>query len=109
MTPKLSIIIPSYNEKENIEAGALGQISSYLKKAPFTWEVIVSDDGSQDNTGVVVREMFGKFPDKESRLLMNPHEGPGGARNKGIEAARGEWIAFLDSDDVWLPSSKTTA
>ncbi len=99
MPPFFSIVIPTYNSALFINETLL----SVFGQTYNNYEVIVSDDGSQDNTRAVVREIFGKFPDKESRLLMNPHEGPGGARNKGIEAARGEWIAFLDSDDVWLP------
>jgi glycosyltransferase involved in cell wall biosynthesis len=96
MTPKLSIIIPSYNEKENIEAGALGQISSYLKKAPFTWEIIVSDDGSTDDSC----ELADNFSKKHGGfcLLRNRHAGKAAAINAGVKAAKGEIILFTDMD-----------
>ena len=48
--PKLSIIIPNYNEKENITRGSLKQVVDYLKKVSFTWEVLISDDGSTDGS-----------------------------------------------------------
>lgn len=103
MTPKLSIIIPNYNEKENIQAGALSQISSYLKKAPFTWEVIISDDGSTDDS----RDLVDDFVKKQEamlagrqgfRLQKNPHAGKAAAINAGVKTAKGEIILFTDMD-----------
>lgn len=96
MTPKLSIVIPNFNEKENLQAGALAQVSSYLKKPPFTWEVIVSDDGSTDGS----RELADAFVKKHSgfRFLGNAHGGKAAAINSGIKAARGEIILFTDMD-----------
>lgn len=96
MAPKLSIIIPNYNEKENIQAGALSQISSYLKKAPFTWEVIVSDDGSTDDS-LDLAEAFTKTH-VGFQLLKNIHGGKASAINAGISAAKGKIILFTDMD-----------
>ena len=96
MTPKLSIIIPSYNEKENIEAGALGQISRYLGKVPFTWEVIISDDGSTDGSRDLAEDFVKKHTD--FRLIKNTHAGKAAAINTGVKAAKGEIILFTDMD-----------
>jgi glycosyltransferase involved in cell wall biosynthesis len=63
--------------------------------------VIVSDDGSTDNTVGVVKSFFLKYPSKNKTLLINKHGGPGAARNKGIKRTSGDWISFLDSDDLW--------
>lgn len=96
MTPKLSIIIPNYNEKENIQAGALDQISRYLGKAPFTWEVIISDDGSTDDS----RDLANNFVKKHQgfHLLKNTHAGKAAAINAGVKSAKGEIILFTDMD-----------
>ncbi len=96
MTPKLSIIIPSYNEEENIQAGALDQISRYLGEAPFTWEVIISDDGSTDGS----RDLAKNFVKKHAgfRLLKNAHAGKAAAINTGVGEAKGEIILFTDMD-----------
>lgn len=96
MIPKLSIIIPNYNEEENIQAGALSQISSYLKKAPFAWEVIISDDGSTDES----RDLANNFVKKHQgfHLLKNTHSGKAAAINAGVKSAKGEIILFTDMD-----------
>lgn len=103
MIPKLSIIIPNYNEKENIQAGALGQISNYLKKAPFTWEVIISDDGSTDGSCDLAEDFVkkhGALPAGRQgfRLLKNAHAGKAAAINSGVGATKGEIILFTDMD-----------
>ncbi|MEK7063941.1 MAG: glycosyltransferase [Patescibacteria group bacterium] len=96
MAPKLSIIIPNYNEKENIQTGALDQVASYLAEAPFTWEVIISDDGSTDGSRDLVETFAKKSPG--FRLLRNFHGGKAAAVNAGIKAAKGEIILFADMD-----------
>ncbi|MFZ2202362.1 MAG: glycosyltransferase family 2 protein, partial [Microgenomates group bacterium] len=94
MAPKLSIIIPNYNEKENLEAGALDQVAGYLANVSFAWEVIISDDGSTDGSRDLV-DYFSK-KHKDFRLLKNPHGGKAAAINAGIKAAKGEIVLFTD-------------
>ena len=95
--PFISVIIPTYNS-ENFIAKTLETVSSQTYNK---YEVIISDDGSTDNTVGVVKSFFVKYPFRNNELLINEHEGPGAARNKGIENARGDWVSFLDSDDIW--------
>jgi glycosyltransferase involved in cell wall biosynthesis len=61
------------------------------------------DDGSTDATAAVANSFAATHEDLPIRVLREPHRGPGAARNVGIRAARSEWIAFLDSDDLWYP------
>ena len=95
--PFITVVIPTYNS-ENFITKTLETVFSQTYN---NYEVIVSDDGSTDNTVGVVKSFFLKYPDREKKLLINKHEGPGAARNKGIEIASGDWVSFLDSDDLW--------
>jgi len=94
--PLVSVVLPTKNRARTVGAAArsvLGQTHSRL-------ELIVVDDGSTDDTRTVL-EALG---DGRLRLLALPESrGASGARNVGIEAARGDWIAFQDSDDRWMP------
>lgn len=94
--PSVSVVIPTWNRAATIVAAvesALGQTHSPL-------EVLVCDDGSTDDTEQRIRQIS----DRRIRWLPGSHSGrPAVARNRGIAAARGEWLAFLDSDDQWLP------
>ena len=91
---RISAVIPAYN------AGAfLGRaIQSVLNQTRPADEIIVVDDGSIDNTAEVVRA----FGDRV-KCIRQPNAGVSAARNIGIRAACGDWIAFLDADDEWLP------
>jgi len=92
----ISIIIPCYNEEENLKAGVLRQVCDYLKKQKFSWQVIISDDGSTDNS-LKMAEEFVK--DKKGfKVLANKHGGKPWAVWKGIEAAKGQTILFTDMD-----------
>ena len=96
----VSIIIPAYNRGHKISEA----LKSIQEQTFPDWEAIVVDDGSTDDTVAVVEE----FCRNDSRIVMLRHKlnrGAQAARNTGIKAARGEWIAFLDSDDQWLPES----
>jgi glycosyltransferase involved in cell wall biosynthesis len=97
MQPFVSVIIPTYNSETLITKTLETVYSQTYNK----YEVIVSDDGSTDNTVGVVKSFFVKYPFRNKALLINKHEGPGAARNKGIEIASGDWVSFLDSDDLW--------
>lgn len=96
MSIKVSVIIPAYNTEKYIAHA----ISSALSQTLSNIEVIVVDDCSTDNTVEVVRSFF----DPRLKLLLNPvNLGAGGARNNALQAAKGEWIAVLDSDDWYAP------
>jgi glycosyltransferase involved in cell wall biosynthesis len=93
---KLSVVIPTWNRAQLVcEA-----ISSALNQRPGDVEVIVVDDASSDNTVDMVHETYG---DGVRVLRRAQRGGAGAARNAGVALARGEFVAFLDSDDVWLP------
>jgi dolichyl-phosphate beta-glucosyltransferase len=96
MTPKLSVIIPSYNEQKNIARSVLDQVVAYLKKQPYSWEVILSDDGSTDGTAEQL-EAFAKKHD-HVKVLKNIHAGKGPTVQSGMLAAQGEWRLFTDFD-----------
>jgi glycosyltransferase involved in cell wall biosynthesis len=92
----LSVVIPTWNRAHLV----CDAINSALDQRPGEVEVIVVDDASTDNTAEVVTRIF----DKRIRLLrLSNRGGAGAARNAGVALARGEFVAFLDSDDVWLP------
>ena len=96
MSIKVSIIIPAYNTEQYIAKA----ISSALAQTLEDIEVIVVDDCSTDNTVKIVQS----FSDPRVKLLLNSKNmGAGGARNKAIQAAKGKWIAVLDSDDWYAP------
>ncbi len=89
----VSVIIPTYNRACVLKEA----IDSVLAQTYRDFELIVVDDGSTDDTS----EMLSAFADNISTITTF-HRGPSAARNAGINASRGEWIAFLDSDDLWL-------
>lgn len=100
MDEMVSIVIPAYNRAAKI-ADAVRSIQQQTYK---NWEIIVADDGSSDNTLKVIEDMAKE--DKRIRSVRHErNKGAQTARNLGIRAARGPWIAFLDSDDQWLPES----
>jgi len=92
----LSVIIPCYNEAENLKHGVLAGINNYLKEKKFSWEVIISDDGSSDESRELVKKEIGKWVN--FRLLKNPHGGKPSALWFGIKASRGKYILFSDMD-----------
>jgi len=96
--PKVSIIIPTYNCREFIGRA----IRSVLDQTFQDFELIIVDDGSTDNTKEIVNDLIKK--DKRIKYIYQENSGgPGKPMNTGILASRGEFIAFLDSDDEWLP------
>ena len=98
--PTVSVIIPAHNRAQFIQRA----IASVLSQSHSHLEVIVVDDGSKDETGNIVED----YTRKDSRVHLLRHakqRGAQAARNTGIRAAQGEWIAFLDSDDKWFPHS----
>jgi glycosyltransferase involved in cell wall biosynthesis len=94
---EVSIIIPTYNRAKSLGAA----IQSILDQTYQDFEVIIVDDCSSDNTEAVVRG----FQDQRiSYVRHSENRGSGCARNTGIKRAKGHFIAFQDSDDIWLPS-----
>ena len=92
----LSIIIPCYNEEDNLKKGVLKQVYDFLNKQNIRWEVIVSDDGSTDNSRNLVKSQITQLPG--FILLENPHGGKPSALQYGIKAAIGKYILFSDMD-----------
>ncbi|HZF01834.1 MAG TPA: glycosyltransferase [Methylomirabilota bacterium] len=92
--PLVSVIIPVFNRAHCVA----NAVESVLAQTFRNFEIIAVDDGSTDGTA----EVLEKFGD-QIRLLRQKNRGVSAARNAGIRAARGKWIAFLDSDDRWFP------
>jgi glycosyltransferase involved in cell wall biosynthesis len=93
MNPKVSVIIPTYNRSVEVR----NAIESVLCQTFTDFEVVVVDDGSSDDTGKILRETYGD----RIRYYFQTNQGLSAALNKGLAEARGEWVAFLDSDDLW--------
>jgi len=93
---RVSAVIPTYNRREQV----IKAIESVLAQTVPVDEIIVVDDGSTDGTADTVRNRFGT----RVRLFTQKNTGVSAARNRGIGEAQAEWIAFLDSDDVWFPT-----
>ena len=91
---KISVVIPTYNRGYLISRA----IKSVLQQNYKPFEIIVVDDGSDDNTTEVLRSY-----DSNIKIIQQENSGVSAARNAGIAVAQGEWIALLDSDDEWLP------
>lgn len=94
--PYLSVVVPCYNESENLHRGVLAEMHAYLCAQPFAYEVIISDDGSTDDSREVIRQQLPELTG--FRLLENPHGGKPAAVWHGIQAARGEIVLFTDMD-----------
>ncbi len=95
--PIVSVIIPTYNRAHLIGRA----IQSVLNQTYQDFELIVVDDGSTDNTEEIVKDFQNK--DERIKYIYQNNQGASGARNTGIKNAKGKYIAFLDSDDEWLP------
>lgn len=91
--PRVSVVIPAYNAAQFVGA----TISSVLAQTFGDLEIIVIDDGSTDHTASVVASF------EKAQYHHQPNRGPAAARNAGLRRARGEYVAFLDADDVWAP------
>lgn len=95
--PKISIIIPVYNVEQYLR-----ECLDSVRAQTFTdWESICVDDGSTDNSPSILDEYAAK--DKRFRIIRREHSNAGACRNAGIDRARGEFLSFLDSDDVFSP------
>ncbi len=94
--PLVTVVIPTYNRLSLVQQA----IASVSAQTYGNWELIVVDDGSVDDTVKIIRAM----PDSRIQVLELPHCGNIALlRNAGVKAGAGEWLAFLDSDDIWVP------
>lgn len=93
----VSAVLPAFNNADTI-AEALESVAAQTVPA---CEVIVVDDGSSDDTATVAGACIARLR-LPGRVLRQENAGPAAARNRGVEAARGDWIAFLDADDMWF-------
>lgn len=91
----ISIVIPLYNKEQSITS----TLQTVLKQTFQDFEIVIVDDGSTDHSV----EEVNKVVDPRIRLIQQPNAGVSSARNRGIEEAKGEYIAFLDADDEWKP------
>jgi glycosyltransferase involved in cell wall biosynthesis len=97
----VSIILPTFNRGYCLRRA----INSVLAQSYSDWELIVVDDGSTDNTASLLTHLT----DPRIRVFRHPvNKGVAAARNTGLSAARGQWIAFIDSDDTWHPDKLAT-
>src|SRR5262245_27132826 len=93
--PLISAVIPTYNRAPLV----CDAVDSILRQSYRNIEIVVVDDGSTDDT----LSKLARYGD-QIRVITQSNAGPAAARNRGIAAARGEFVAFLDSDDLWLPT-----
>jgi glycosyltransferase involved in cell wall biosynthesis len=98
MKPFLSVVIPAYNETANIRAGSLKTVSAYLSKQTYPYEVIVVDDGSEDDTAALAEAFAGEHPN--FRVVRNPHRGKAYTVATGLQAGKGEIVLFSDMDQA---------
>ena len=97
----ISVIIPLYNKEKTI----VHTLSTVMSQTYKCFEVIVVNDGSSDDSVQLIND---NFSDSRIRIISQENSGVSVARNKGVEEAKGDWIAFLDADDEWLPDYLST-
>jgi len=95
---KLSVVIPAYNEEENIKKKAPDQVIDYLKKQDYSWELLFVDDGSKDKTA----DLLEKYSKKDKRIytIRNLHQGKAGTVVTGVLKGKGDIILFTDMDQA---------
>jgi len=91
-SPLISVILPTFNRRDFLRES----LESVQDQSYSNLEVLVVDDGSTDDTGRMVKNSF-----PHVRYTWQENQGPAAARNRGVKMTRGDWIAFLDSDDLW--------
>lgn len=91
----VSVVIPTYNRRALVGEA----VASVRAQRHVAVEIVVVDDGSSDGTAAALTSAFGDT----IRVVCTENRGVAAARNRGVAATRGDWIAFLDSDDLWLP------
>lgn len=94
--PFLSVVVPSFNEKVNLNRDVLTQLIDYLKDQSYSWELILTDDGSTDGTLSALETFAKQHP--QVRVVANRHAGKGPTVTAGMLAAQGQWRLFTDFD-----------
>ena len=94
--PLVSIVMPTYNRADTLERA----VASVLAQDYAEWELIIVDDGSTDRTPEILRALTA---DRRIRSISTENCGAASARNQGLAAGQGEYIAYLDSDNSWRP------
>ena len=95
---RISVVIPLYNKEAEVERA----LRSVIEQSLAPREIIVVDDGSTDGSRAIVERIIAEHPEAGIRLITQPNGGVSAARNRGIAEAKGDYIALLDADDVWL-------
>lgn len=98
MTPLVSIIMPCYNA----ECYIAQSIESVLAQTYQNWELVITDDGSTDKSVEIISK-YSKNDDRINVMVSDEHQGIARTRNMSISRAKGRFVAFLDSDDIWYP------
>lgn len=98
MTPLVSIIMPCYNA----ECYIAQSIESVLAQTYQNWELLITDDGSTDKSVEIISK-YSKNDDRINVMVSDEHQGIARTRNMSISRAKGRFVAFLDSDDIWYP------
>jgi len=95
---QLSVVIPAYNEEKNIRLGSLDKVSLYLEHQPYSWEVILVDDGSIDGSSKLLDDFT--HTNKNFRVIHNPHMGKASTVMTGMLTAKGDIVLFTDLDQA---------
>lgn len=99
--PEISVVVPAYNAERFVEPC----LAPVLAQMTAAHELVVIDDGSRDRTAQLVEETARRFPDVQARLVRQHNQGIAGARNRGVQEARGDYLLFLDADDMLRPGT----
>ena len=103
MNNLVSIITPNFNSSKYIK----DTIKSVLNQTYENWEWIITDDGSTDESAEYIKNLC--IEDSRIKLFKQTNLGPAKARNNSIKNAKGQYLAFLDSDDIWFPEFLSTS
>lgn len=95
---RISVVIPLYNKELEVERA----LSSVINQSLAPGEIIVVDDGSTDGSRAIVERLIEEHPSAHIRLIVQENSGVSAARNRGIREAKGDYVALLDADDMWL-------
>lgn len=96
MKPLVTVLIPNYNEIENVKRGVLERLAKYLSHQSYPSEIVISDDGSTDSSVLLIKEFVSKH--KTARIIYNQHAGKPYALRSGIKAAEGKYVLLTDMD-----------